>query len=62
MMTRDKKIGKSTYRIIKENGRFYIAETYLDRMAIAAMGYDTMEDALQAMAAFDREKMIVGDK
>lgn len=61
MMTRDKKIGKSTYRIVKEEGRFRIMETYLIQTAYTPTSYRTMEEALQTFATFDRERIIIGD-
>ena len=61
MIIRDKKIGKSTYRIVKENGRFRIMETYLTRTAYTPTSYRTMEEALQTLATFDRERIIIGD-
>ena len=61
MMTRDKKIGKSTYRIVKEEGGFRIMETYLTQTAYTPTSYRTMEEALQTLATFDRERIIIGD-
>lgn len=62
MMTRDKKIGKSTYRIVKEEeGRFRIMETYLTQTAYTPISYRTMDEALQTLATFDRERIIIGD-
>lgn len=61
MILRDKKIGKSTYRIVKENGRFRIMETYLTKTAYTPTSYRTMEEALQTLATFDRERIIIGD-
>lgn len=61
MMTRDKKIGKSTYRIIKENGRFYVMEIYLAQTAYTPISYRTMDEALQVLETIDRERMIIGD-
>lgn len=61
MILRDKKIGKSTYRIVKENGRFRIMETYLTQTAYTPISYRTMEEALQTLATFDRERIIIGD-
>lgn len=61
MIIRDKKIGKSTYRIVKENGRFRIMETYLTQTAYTPTSYRTMEEALQTLATFDRERIIIGD-
>ena len=61
MIIRDKKIGKSTYRIVKENGRFRIMETYLTQTAYTPTSYRTMEEALQILATFDRERIIIGD-
>lgn len=52
MMTRDKKIGKSIYRIKKADGRFRITETYLTQTAYALTSYRTMEEALQTLAIF----------
>lgn len=61
MITRDKKIGKSTYRIVKENGRFRIMETFLNQTAYTPTSYRTMEEALQTLATLNREKMVIGD-
>ena len=61
MMTRDKKIGKSTYRIVKKEGRFRIMETYLTQTAYTPTSYRTMDEALQTLATFDRERIIIGD-
>lgn len=61
MMTRYKKIGKSIYRIVKENGKFRIMETYLTQTAYTPISYRTMEEALQTLATFDRERIIIGD-
>lgn len=60
MMTRDKNIGKSTYRIVKENGRFRIMEIHLTKTACTSVSYRTMEEALQTLATFERERIVIG--
>lgn len=76
MITREKHIGKSTYRIQKREGRFFIEETYtvLPRSlasraafpfadtAVSTCSYRTLDEALQTLSAFDREKIIIGDR
>lgn len=57
---RFKNIGKSTYRIVKENGRFHIMETYLTKTARSSVSYRTMDEALQTLATFDRERIVIG--
>lgn len=61
MIVRDKRIGKSTYRIIKENDRFRIMEICQGKTAVTPSSYRTMEEAMQTVAGFDREHMIIGD-
>ena len=60
MILRDKNIGKSTYRIVKENGRFRIMETYLTQTACTSVFYRTMEEALKTLSTFDRERIVIG--
>ncbi len=61
MIIRDKHVGKSTYRIIKVVGGFSIMEIHRGREATAPARYPTMDDAIRALDAFDKEKIIIGD-
>lgn len=62
MLTRDKRIGKSTYRIVKVTDRtFAIQETREEQTAVTPPLY-TMEQAIQILTAFDRENLVIRGK
>lgn len=62
MLTRDKRIGKSTYRIVKASEHcFAIQETREGRTAVTSSIY-TMDDAIRILTGFDRENLVIRSK
>lgn len=60
MLHRDKRIGKSLYRITKELTGYKILEIYNDSKEFCTRKsmntYDTTDEALQQLALIDRER------
>lgn len=62
MLTRDKRIGRSTYRIVKVSEHsFAIQETREGLTALTPSLY-TMEDAMRILTGFNRENLVIRSK
>lgn len=62
MLTRDKRIGRSTYRIVKVSEHCFAIQESQEGLTALTKSLYTMEEAMRILTGFDRENLVIRSK